>query len=212
MHHVGSMPRPSVAVATVIAALAGCRSPNGLSGLFVRVGGEYDLVAVFTTTYDCDPLASAPRDSLICGSETAIVITQIDTLTAHFTIDDFCNTEGCLSSYGVGRFAGSGSATWSSHYLRPDPASTVHEYGDLTVQVTPYVIDCSADDRRRNGGMTICVGHEQETIVTVSVGLQPLGVSLEQGLPEGSQITGDLSNQAGSLQPRSVTGTTWTLR
>jgi hypothetical protein len=211
MRHARFMPRPSIAVATVIAALAGCESPTGIAGLFVRVGGEYDLMAAFTTTYDCDPLAAAPRDSLICGSETAIVTTQIDTLTAHFTIDDFCNTENCLSSSGVGRFAGSGSATWSSRSLRPDPASTVHEYGDLTVQVTPYVIDCSADDRRRNGEPALCVGHEQETIVTVSVGLEPLGVSLGRGLPAGSQITGDFSNFAGPLQPRFLAGTTWTL-
>jgi hypothetical protein len=205
--------RCSLAVAAgVVTLLATCGSPTEVPGLFIRVGEEYELVAVFTTTYDCDPLDTLPRDSLVCGSETGVVTTQRDTLRAQLAIDDFCDTEGCLGSYAVGRFSGPGHATWSSHHLRPDVASTVHEYPDLTVQITPNVIDCTAQGRRRSGGEPICVGHEQETIVVVWIGLEPLGVYLGQGLPAGDQVAGNFSNLAGTMEPRSFTGTTWTLR
>jgi hypothetical protein len=204
----------SLAVVAAVATLAGCGSPTGVPGLFVRVGGEYDLTAVFTTTYDCDPLASAPRDSLTCGSETGVVTTQVDTLGARFAISDFCDDEGCLNSYGAGRFSGSGHATWSRHDLRPDPASTVHDYPDLTVRITPYVIDCSADNRRRPPNVDpLCAGHEQETLVVVWVELEPLGVWLGQGLQADRQVAGALSDLTLSMQPpRFSIGTTWTLR
>ncbi len=212
MSRTVALRRAPIGAAAAIAIFAACGSPTEVPGLFIRVGGEYEVVAVFTTTYDCDPLDPLPRDILVCGSETGVVTTQVDTLRAQFAIDDFCDVEGCLNSYGVGRFSGSASATWSSYDLRPDLDSTVHEYPDLTVQITPYVIDCSADDRRRNGGEPLCVGHEQETIVVVWVGLEPLGVYLGQGLPEGDQVAGTFSNLAGTMQPRFSFGTTWTLR
>jgi len=212
MSRTVSLRRAPIGAAAAVAILAACGSPTEVPGLFIRVGGEYEVVAVFTTTYDCDPLDTLPRDSLVCGSESGVVTTQLDTLRAQLAIDDFCDTEGCLGAYAVGRFSGAGHATWSSHYLRPDLDWTVHEYPELTVRITPNVIDCSADDRRRTGGEPLCVGHEQETIVIVTVELDPLGLWFGRGLPEGSQVTGDFSNLAGTMLPRSFTGTSWTLR
>lgn len=208
------LPRCPLAVAAgVLTFLAACGSPTGITGLFLRVGGEYDLTAVFTTTYDCDPHGTAPRDTLICAPDTGVVTTQLDTLRAQLAIDAFCDTASCLLGLDVvGTFTASASATWSSHHLRPLSPATVNEYPDLTVQIKPLVLDCSMERRRGFGRNALCVGHETETFVIVGVLLDSLGVWLGNGLPEGNRITGDVSNLAGTMEPRSFMGTIWTLR